>query len=1027
MIDDKRLNPKKSTLAFLGISALSSFVCLQSQAQNKEDDLALIDKMLEYSQQVDLEKEMKLQLRILKDRYNATVVSIQQGKIKYYSQQPSSARRAFMAIPKTDPEFEEMIFTFFAYASKYEDNAGKKEAATLLIENNIKAPKDGVRRRLIEDEMTMAYLRANKKDKAKFALLGKYCKANGFEVPLLNPIDDLIAINDAAEKIIMQDLGVEKGAKVDTKALEKLIKDVKDMEWGEQNYNYFLSVNEKIRAMILLGQIDEALKELAKVKKHFTTMDDMVKKSFEEDNAKAPRKEKKTKQELGDIYKAISLFAGARYSKGLAYYILAKKLKKNNSDKTKSVLNKAASNFYLCNVKNKGSQQAYKSILRFDLCRDLAKDWYKKTIRSLPVSQLELGKAYYGLGYYERALSYFDSFLPKAASKEGYEAIFLAVPTLVKLEKIENVEKYLTVLEKKYPSYDSKPGSKKRVEGSLKYMSGVYKVKKDAEKDDAKKKVLEAKQYEYFERANNIGTGSAPITYALAAKKFDKVIDDVKKGDRKVAAESYTACIATYQGIIDKYPSSEEAVKAYRQIAKMHSYFKKYEEAAMAYEEYYKRLATPDVAGRVEKAKVIFDVGNIYFKKKNYAKAQENFDALDKFMSTQDLKSDDANHKKVLASLEENGSLLKIFCEDFLSFPKKKEVMRLKKELKANPENAEIKGSLSKAQAEVLKDSKTMITSFDKWLNKFPKSIQRPVVMAKLGGIYQEIGDDKKTRVIYNKLEKDFPDHPIVKQISLNIVRVHLDRGDIASAADSLDNIVYSEQIDASLEYLASKFLVTDFNEDEMSKETLKKSSEILLKVTTELDKRLVAAKEKINKIHYNQYRRAYGLYHLGRLDESQVILDKIAKEKERGPYIFKISFLQGAIASQKKDYNKVMGVYANLVRLNASQGDKRNWAREVQILTEWSSAYMSVDGSDEASKRLLLRGYGSANQAKDTNVLGVKDQETAQKAVEKGWYLAIYYGFKLGKVEESKAMKGEFTKKFPRSAYAQRVRRLKE
>ena len=103
MKDDKRLNPKKSTLAFLGFSALSSMVCLQ--AQNKEDDLALIDKMLEYGTQINLEKEMKLQMRILKDRYNSTVVSIQQGKIKYYSQQNSSARRAFLAIPKYDADF----------------------------------------------------------------------------------------------------------------------------------------------------------------------------------------------------------------------------------------------------------------------------------------------------------------------------------------------------------------------------------------------------------------------------------------------------------------------------------------------------------------------------------------------------------------------------------------------------------------------------------------------------------------------------------------------------------------------------------------------------------------------------------------------------------------------------------------------------------------------------------------------------------------------------------------------------------
>ena len=180
-----------------------------------------------------------------------------------------------------------------------------------------------------------------------------------------------------------------------------------------------------------------------------------------------------------------------------------------------------------------------------------------------------------------------------------------------------------------------------------------------------------------------------------------------------------------------------------------------------------------------------------------------------------------------------------------------------------------------------------------------------------------------------------------------------------------------------------------------------------------------------INKIHHNFYRQAYALYHLGRLDESMALLEKILKEKERGPYVFKIGFLQGKIAAFKKDYSKVMAVYSNLKILN-SRTAKMNWSREVQILTQWSSAYVDIDGDDEASKKLLLRGYGSANQAKDTNVLGVEDQEAALDAVEKGWYLSILYGFKLDKVEKAKGMKAEFFKKFPRSTYARLVRKLK-
>ena len=88
-------------------------------------------------------------------------------------------------------------------------------------------------------------------------------------------VDEFIAINEAAEKIFMQSEKqsdkLENKAQVNKKQLREMIgQKCRDCT---QNYDYFRSLNEKARAMVFLGQANEALLFLKKMTPKFKLMD----------------------------------------------------------------------------------------------------------------------------------------------------------------------------------------------------------------------------------------------------------------------------------------------------------------------------------------------------------------------------------------------------------------------------------------------------------------------------------------------------------------------------------------------------------------------------------------------------------------------------------------------------------------------------------------------------------------------------------------------------------------------------------
>ena len=1024
----KQLHYKKSSLSFLIVSTLTSFIAFNANAQNMEDDFALVDGFLSLRQDVDLMKELEIHIRLLKERYPSNVVSIQEAKIAYVKNQKSKARSLFSQVAKNDPFYGEMVFTFFKYATQQTDTSGKEEASVMYFESPLKdhLPKPNTERRDLLMDMVEIYgkiARQEKdKNKPKLNALKEWGKKHGIEIPDTPPIQELVELNDEAEKIVLKDKGVEKDAKVDVKALEGLIKAQIEAEWGVLDYWFFKGVVERARAQALLGQHDKSLKTLETFYTKFKKMDEEIFKSIDEDK-NIDKKDKKIAKD------ASSIFGGVRYVKGLAYLFQAKKLKFKADELTKNkkageaakVMEEAknlligrtgaAVQFYLCTLKNKGSQEAFKSILRYDYCRDLAKKWFDKSMKELTAKPLEIGKAYYSLKYYDKAREYFEKYTTQDPSPDAYEAIFYSIPASVKAEKFDKVNDYLDILEDKYISYNQKP--KDYFTQSCLYLSGVYRTKMNEAQDAKKKNEYDRIRTEYYERSL-AGGGTAQVVYVLANKAF-KLAVEAKEAKKKAEAKvQYDKSIKSFEKVIAKYPSSTEAVKSYKQMAVLHEYFKDLKKAGEMYEEYLKRVATPDVAGRVDKAQNMFGVVNIYFKGEQYEKVISSIKDLQDYITKEDFKTENKELLDKMKIVDENSSLLKMYAMDRLAAPKKKELRVIKNELKEKPEDAELKAKLTTTQDEVNKDLKEMIAEFDAWINKYSKSEQIPVAMARLGGLYQELNDSVKAKTVYEKLRRLYPDHEVVKQISLNIVRVHLDNEDLESAAGALKDVNMADLDDDSLRFLLKAFLVEEPPAD-MDKGTVKACSEVVLATSSELRPRYEKKdSEDLNRLHWVDYRKARALYNLNRYSEAKAILAKAAEEKKLGPYIFDIRFLMGAIASKENDYAAVSSIYSKLVALSTRM--EPDLDRDVRIKVEWASAY-----KDAQDQELIKKGRGLSMMSKDANVDNLDDETVI--FVQKAWYLFIYYSKGMG--EDIDKLKTEFLQKFPTSPYSVPVRRL--
>ena len=127
-------------------------------------------------------------------------------------------------------------------------------------------------------------------------------------------------------------------------------------------------------------------------------------------------------------------------------------------------------------------------------------------------------------------LSSIFKFKDKPVTEEGYEAIYLIIPSCVKSDQLDKVDEYLNILRDKYIKYNKEP--KAYYTKMCLYLSGVYKKKMDEEKDEAKKAEFDKIRTDYYKRTLDVGEGNAPVAYALANKEFKLTFDLQKQGKK---------------------------------------------------------------------------------------------------------------------------------------------------------------------------------------------------------------------------------------------------------------------------------------------------------------------------------------------------------------------------------------------------------------------------------------------------------------------------------------------------------------
>ena len=135
-------------------------------------------------------------------------------------------------------------------------------------------------------------------------------------------------------------------------------------------------------------------------------------------------------------------------------------------------------------------------------------------------------------------------------------------------------------------------------------LSGKYRTMKNEAEDPNKKKEYEEKQLAYFKRSQSKGGGTASVAYSLAYGDLKACFDAKRQRKVKEAKAKYAEAVKAFENITKNFPTSSEAVNAYKQLGLLHEYFKKLELAKSMYEEYLKRIATPDVKGKIDKLDV---------------------------------------------------------------------------------------------------------------------------------------------------------------------------------------------------------------------------------------------------------------------------------------------------------------------------------------------------------------------------------------------------------------------------------------
>ena len=992
-------------------------------------DISLLEAFIERKAQFDFKKEMTFQLKLVKAKYKSQPDTLAKVdiKINYAQQRTTTPHKIIEEFDANKSSFEDIFLFFVDAASNAKDANGEdkpdtkglgiagKKYFTSKHKNSLKLDHphfDKIKKTAVAYNK---YLK--KEDPTQSKAFAKWWKDDLKGGPLVEEtgitqaiFQDSAALFDDAYKIYSG----QKEGKINAADIKAQIKLIKDLEWQQSNDeidHWFLrAASEAARGMALIGEADSALKWMAHYSPKFQILDDSV---------KAYAKEQKDPNIVNGSAMSNLLFA-----KGCIYWakaIAASKAGKKQaaqdflvSKNTKS----AAVNFYLLAARYPRSGATIKTVFNYDSAWDLYKKvGGSKDKKDLPLSKDIIMKVYYAEKQYAKALDILEKALPalKDPSEIG-ELLWFGMGAAVLSDDFKRSEKYFADIESKFSKsqkykeqfYDRAKGYRKSA-----YNKRIKAIEEElAKKDDAKlRKVLDVLKSIKLSDPNNPGEALIAIV--------DDLRSVLKIGDSKKRATAAKEIITQLDAYIKKFPNATQVIAAFSIKGQIAEVAKDNELAIKSYEEFLKRCSPVDVKDHVKKAEAFYHIAYNRLKLNQIEGPKGMIAAITvykDYLAKIDFSEANDKQKALLATYNSGLDIWMIDLDYAKIKPVKDEFDKLKYALARNANDTKTAQSHKVILEKLQKMSSKVGERYSTWVQNNDKDRQVPNILAKIGGIYQDAQMPREAKAIFNRLVEEFPDSPVIPQISLRIVKTNYDNKRIGEAAKAALDLDIEGLPEGTQLYLSSLFLYSSVpDERQLRQDEFKMATKVLIRtgnaIIAGLDKQLskttdAKEKEKItNKKH--QYCFYVGRAHFLTGDKAQAgeFFDIIKQGNPNSPYNNEISFLDVDIMIEQSKFSEADKIIADLQNRVKAYGTALQVAKVMMLSGKLGFAARQID--------FVKKGLAQCFLVRNTQFNANADAEELRNVLEQALFYEAMAHALLGNVDKFKELRDQFNKQF--------------
>lgn len=835
-------------------------------SSNQKDDIVLVEKLIELYPDVDLSKEAILQTEIIAKKYSKDQAAILSGKIRYKINQKSLARKSFTQVLKNSKYFKESILTYYlvAVSDEIKDGTGVKESTEIFIDNKLWTDiedRSGEEWDLVK-AIFKSYSDLNRNDRSKMAHLKKILSELDIVLDLDGEVEILIS---ESEKIFINDWKTEPGKVEDKKKLESLLELLRDLEFGEQNYEFFTAFPNRARILCLLGETDKALKLLEKSKSKVVEYDAYLKKHLNDQRDL-------TKEERAQALAQMSVLAQWYYAKALCLFQSFRSEYKNSKEKSGELLfGKYGSvvNFFLCVKKFPENKYSYKSILAFQKLRELVSKEYSKNIKELIVPDLVQGKAFYIAEDYEKALSYLAKAVLEKDDKTAYSAYNLAVGAAIKLEKFNEADAYFKDMSARLFKLNKAPND--YITKLTNFCVVTYLKKASEEKELSDKDTYFKRALRVYENAQACGKQKSNISvkYLFASRVLNDLLKQKKEKINKGLAE-FSPVI---NSLLDDHRLSKESAKISKTLGIVYQKTGQIQKSIKQIELYLERIKT--------------------------FSTKQDEDQIKMKMFLLEMLVAEGELEKAEKGLSELSGLPSKFGEG---------IVGIKLKL--------LHSSLLKSEDNSLREE--YIKQAEKYIAQYKDSKSRPYVIAQLAVIYQNGNNSEKANQLYGILQKEYPEHGVNQGTGFNQVLALLKSGKGVEALKVLSSYDGLAKMKPQNLYAIAIKIDESLLGVELSEDSANQFNTVLSYLDESDEKPHVIQKIAIMKSKIN--------IQLGQYKKAEKVLLKAVEAFPRGSYIIETKLLLAKSYSKQGKFTEVSKVYASLQsmvsRLDGGQGN---------------------------------------------------------------------------------------------------------